>query len=224
LVGVGRRSESRVNDTAVETTVPILFDLDGTLTDPRVGIVRCLKYALQALGCPSPSYDQLARYIGPPLHESLAVLLNSRNAELIGQAVYPGIELVLVELQKHHAPLYVVTAKPTVFAQQILAQFGLSRFFSNIYGSELDGTRSRKEDLIAHVLAEERIPASWAVMVGDREHDIKGALTNGVMPVGTLWGYGSRAELIEAGASLLCERPEALVEVLAAHTAVRALS
>jgi phosphoglycolate phosphatase len=211
--------------------VYVFFDLDGTLTDPREGIVRCLQYALQSLGYPSPSDSQLERYIGPPLHESFASLLHSSDGELIGQAVtqyrrrfastgmfenavYPGIENTLIALQAQPAVLYVVTSKPTVFAMQILEHFGLKRFFRHVYGSELDGTRSHKAELIAHVLAEESIPASGAVMVGDREHDIKGACTNGVTAVGVLWGYGSRQELTQAGASWLCERPEFLIQVL----------
>ena len=212
----------------------IFFDLEGTLTDPRVGIVRCLKYALQELGAPSPTDRELEQYIGPPLPASFAALLNSTDATLIGQAVtlyrqrfaakgmfantvYPGIEKVLLRLQAHDVLLYVATSKPTVFAEQILTHCGLRRFFQNIYGSELDGTRSDKKELIAHVLAEERIVASSAVMVGDREHDIKGALLNGVRPVGVLWGYGSRQELTRAGASLLCEGPEALAEILSSN-------
>jgi len=212
----------------------IFFDLDGTLTDPRDGIIRCLKYALHALEYPSPLDEQLDRYIGPPLQESFASLLNSSDVQLIGRAValyrqrfastgmfenavYPGIESALAALRAHNVQLYVTTSKPMVFAVPILERFGLQRFFHRIYGSELDGTRSDKGHLIAHVLAEESIPASNAVMVGDREHDVTGALTNGVMPLGVLWGYGSRQELTRAGASLLCESPEALVEVLSSN-------
>lgn len=125
-------------------------------------------------------------------------------------SIYTGIERALTALQTGKTQLYVVTSKPTVFAIKILEYFGMQRFFDGIYGSELDGTLSDKRELIAHVLTDEGIPASNAVMVGDREHDIKGALANGVFPVGVLWGYGTRQELTEAGASLLCETPESL--------------
>jgi phosphoglycolate phosphatase len=222
------------DDKAVESIVYILFDLDGTLTDPREGIVQSLKYALQALGYPSPSDKQFEGYIGPPLQESFAALLPSSDAEQIGRAVslyrrrftavgmfenavYPGIENALATLQEQSVSLYVVTSKPTVFAKQILDHFGLSRSFQNTYGSELDGTRSNKEELIAYVLAAESISAGSTVMVGDREHDVRGAITNGVTPLGVLWGYGSRQELTGAGAVLLCERPESLVEVLSSN-------
>jgi phosphoglycolate phosphatase len=212
----------------------LFFDLDGTLTDPREGIVRCLRYALQSLGRPSPSDQQLVSYIGPPLQESFASLLASNDTTLIRQAVslyrerfaavgmfenvvYAGIENVLSELQKHRVLLYVVTAKPTVFAKEILNHFGLSRFFQNIYGSELDGTRSHKADLLAHVLAEEPLATNTTIMVGDRKHDVRGAITNGITPLGVLWGYGSRQELTEAGAYLLCEHPGSLMDVLFSH-------
>jgi len=218
----------------VEPNRACFFDLDGTLTDPRIGIVRCFQYALQELSCPSPSDGQLEQYIGPPLRESFAIILESTDDELISKAVslyrkrfsstgmfentvYPGIANALAELQSYDVLLYVVTSKPTVFAGQILTHFGLRRFFQYTYGSELDGRRSSKEELIAHVLAEESIQASKAVMVGDREHDVKGALANRVTPVGVLWGYGSHQELAAAGAILLAENPGSLVKVLTSN-------
>jgi phosphoglycolate phosphatase len=207
-----------------EQVAHIFFDLDGTLTDSREGITRCLRHALQNLGYPSPEDPELERYIGPPLHQNFAVLLQSTDSELIARAVslyrerfatvglfenvvYPGIEAALTVLQEQQRRLYVVTSKPTVFAKQILDHFGLSGFFRSIHGSELDGTRADKTALIAHVLARENIPAHGAIMVGDREHDVKGALRNAVEAVGALWGYGSRQELLQAGASVLCESP-----------------
>ena len=205
----------------------IFFDLDGTLCDPRDGIIRCLKYALERLGCATPPEQQLVSYIGPPLYESFADLLNSSDAELVKQAVewyrerfaskgmfentlYAGIPEALRKLKTQHHELHVVTSKPTIFASQIVDHFGLRNFFQNIYGSELDGARADKRELISHVLEQEHIHPSEAVMVGDREHDIKGALANGVRPIGVLWGYGSREELTKAGASVLCATPESL--------------
>jgi phosphoglycolate phosphatase len=131
--------------------------------------------------------------------------------------VYGDIREALTVLQSKAFRLYVVTSKPTVFAEKILVHFGLLSNFQNIYGSELNGGRSDKRELIAHVLGEEKIPASDAIMVGDREHDIKGALANGVFPIGVLWGYGTREELTKADAALLCESPEALVNFLCSH-------
>jgi phosphoglycolate phosphatase len=217
-----------------ERLLHVFFDLDGTLTDPREGITRCLRYALQKLGYSSPEDAELERYIGPPLQQNFATLLQSHDAELIARAVscyrerfasvglfenavYPGIEDALTVLQEQQRRLYVVTSKPTIFAKQILDHFGLSRFFRSIYGSELDGTRADKTDLIAYVLTRENISTNLAIMVGDREHDVQGALRNAVGAVGVLWGYGSRQELLQAGASSLCDNPAHLTEVLSSH-------
>jgi phosphoglycolate phosphatase len=206
----------------------IFFDLDGTVCDPCEGIVRCLQYALKQLGHAIPPDAQLLRYIGPPLYDSFAALLNSNDAQLIKRAVesyrerfdsigmfensvYPGITDLLAGLHPGHYRRYVVTTKPTVFARKILSHFGLAADFLNIYGSELDGSRADKSDLIAHVLEREQIIPTETVMIGDREHDIQGAIANGVRPIGVLWGYGSREELIRAGATLLCETPQSLL-------------
>jgi phosphoglycolate phosphatase len=210
-------------------TTRIFFDLDGTISDPREGIVHCLQYALERLGHAAPPEQQLVRYIGPPLYESLGVLLNSTDAALVKRAVesyrerfvakglfenslYPGIPDVLEKLRDQHYQLHIVTSKLTTFARQIVGHFGLEGFFHKIHGSELDGTRADKKDLIAHVLNEEQIHPTDAVMIGDREHDIRGALMNGVRPIGVLWGYGSRDELTQAGASVLCDTPESLAK------------
>jgi phosphoglycolate phosphatase len=204
-----------------------MFDFDGTLCDPRTGIVRCLQYALGELGMPKPSEDQLSRHIGPPLYNSLATLLGSNDPELIRRAVdfyrerfaatgmfectlYPGITHALAALRAEHDQLLLVTSKPTVFARRMIHHLGVSEFFHNIYGSELDGTRADKGELIAYVLKQEALCPVNAVMIGDRKHDIKGAIANGVHPVGVLWGYGSREELIESGATSLCATPQSL--------------
>lgn len=208
-------------------TTRIFFDLDGTISDPREGIIRCLEHALERLGHAVPSEQQLVRYIGPPLYESFATLLNSNNAGLVKQAVefyrerflakgmfenalYPGIQDALRELKATHYKLDVVTSKPTTFAKRIVGHFGLDGFFHNVHGSELDGTRADKKELIAYVLEQQQIHPTEAVMIGDRAHDIKGALANGVRPIGVLWGYGSREELTQAGATVLCDTPESL--------------
>ena len=205
----------------------VFFDLDGTVCDPREGIIRCIRYAFDELGFPSPPDDQLERYIGPPLYDTFATLLDSNDSQLMKKAVglyrqrfasngmyenrvYAGITDALTVLRSKEFSLFVVTSKPTIFAEKIVVHYGLKRFFANIYGSELDGSRSDKGELIAHVLRAEKIPPSDAVMIGDREHDIKGALANGVFPIGVLWGYGTREELTQAGAPVLCETPESL--------------
>ena len=215
--------------------VNVLFDLDGTLTDPREGIVACLKYALLGLGHNYPSDLDLARFIGPPLQESFAALLHSTDPKQINAAVelyrqpfsskgmlentvYPGIHAALTTLRGRGALLFVTTSKPRVFAERIVEDFGLKEYFCTIYGSELDGTRSDKGDLIAHVLKAESLSPHSTVMVGDRAHDIVGAKAHGVFPIGVLWGYGSYDELIAAGATTLCEQPEMLDEILLSNS------
>lgn len=181
----------------------VIFDLDGTLTDPREGIVGCLKYALLGLGHNCPADLELARFIGPPLQESFRVLLQSTDPREINAAVelyrqrfsskgmlentvYPGIHAALTLLQGRGARLFVATSKPRVFALRIVEYFGLQKYFYAVYGSELDGIRSGKSDLIAHVVEAEFLSSRSTVMVGDRAHDILGAKAQGVFPVGAM--------------------------------------
>ena len=215
--------------------VNVLFDLDGTLTDPREGIVACLKYALLGLGHDCPSDLDLARFIGPPLKESFAVLLHTADRKQINAAVelyrqrfsskgmlentvYPGIHSALTTLRGRGGMLFVTTSKPRVFAERIVEHFGLKEYFCAVYGSELDGTRSDKGELIAHVLQAELLSPHSTVMVGDRAHDIVSAKAHGVFPIGVLWGYGSSDELIAAGATTLCAKPETLDNMLLSNS------
>jgi len=209
----------------------VLFDLDGTLTDPRRGFIGCIRHALTAMGRRCPPEAELATLIGPPLQRTFAELLAGDAADVatavdlyrdrfsrIGMfenAVYPGIEEALQALRATGAALFVATSKPTHYAKRILEHFRLSGYFNAIHGSELDGLRSGKVELIAHVLAAERFSPALTHMVGDREHDMRGAVANGVRAVGALWGYGSRDELVAAGASSLCEHPCGLAAALA---------
>jgi phosphoglycolate phosphatase len=207
--------------------VNVLFDLDGTLTDPGDGFVACISYALERLGCPPCSPAEIRRHVGPPLQETLARLIEDRamipeatafyreryaTLGYLENAVYAGIEEALGELRSRGARLFVATSKPTVYAERILEHFRLRSYFRAVYGSELDGTRSNKSALLAHVVAQEVIPDG--VMIGDRAEDMRGARANGLQAVGALWGYGSRGELVAARAHLLCERPEDLQETL----------
>lgn len=209
----------------------LFFDLDGTLTDSRVGIVRCLQHALTALSMPVPPDEELTRFVGPPLHEGFAALLGGGRADLVPlavshyrerfravgmfeNAVYPGVAGGLEDLRASGRTLWVVTSKPQVFAEQIVAHFALRRFFSKVYGSELSGVCADKSELIAHVLSEERIAPEDAVMIGDRSHDATGATKNGVRAEGVLWGYGSRDELVRAGARAVHATMPELVRAL----------
>jgi phosphoglycolate phosphatase len=203
--------------------VNIVCDLDGTLMDPREGFVASLTYALETLGSSVYTDDELQRHVGPPLEETLTLLLGNDPERVtravalyrerygkqgwLETAVYPGIRSALTNLQEAGATLFVATSKPHVFADRILSHFGLQRFFRAIYGSEFDGTNANKGQLIAHLLKTESLSPQMTVMVGDRAHDVIGALTNGVIPIGALWGYSSRQELTAAGAAIVCEHP-----------------
>lgn len=211
-------------------SVNILFDLDGTLTDPRDGIVRCIQYAMERLGMARCLDEQLLQYIGPPLLESFSQLLNTTDeAELrsavnlyrerystiglLENEVYSGIPEALAVLGERGDTLFVATSKPGIYASQILDHFGLTRYFRSIWGCELDGTRGNKGDLIAHLLEQENLAPNDTVMIGDRSHDAVGARANGVTPVGVLWGYGDEAELISAQCKVLIHAPAELTKV-----------
>lgn len=205
----------------------ILFDLDGTLTDPKEGIVNCIFHALDKLGIGFDENINLSNYIGPPLQQTFAELLNSNDESLINTAlshyrerfkksgmfenyVYEGIEELLSHLTDSGCTLYVATSKPSIFARQILDHFKLSHYFNRTYGSELDGSLSNKIDLIKHILSKEDIDNENCFMVGDRKHDAIGAIENGVTPLGILWGYGSQEELATVGVTHIYERPNEL--------------
>lgn len=209
----------------------VLLDLDGTLTDPRDGIVRSIRHALERLGAPCPPDASLVRYIGPPLHASFGELLGTddrarmdeavalyreryRPVGLFENAVYDGIPEALGALRAAGHRLVVCTAKPTEFAERILAHFGLRDAFEAVHGAELDGTRTDKAELMAWLLPRAGIDPADAVMVGDREHDVVAARANGVRAVGVLWGYGSAAELAAAGAHALVARPEEIADAV----------
>lgn len=197
----------------------LLFDLDGTLTDSRPGIIASMRHALGVMGLPVPEEHALLRFIGPPTHDAFRELLSSSDPELNARAigiyreryaklglfensVYPGVAEGLGALCEAGATLFVATSKPQVFANQIIDHFELRRYFAHVYGSELDGQRSNKGDLIAHILNNEALTSdTW--MIGDRLHDIRGAKLNALRSAGVLWGYGSRQELAEAGADAL---------------------
>jgi phosphoglycolate phosphatase len=209
----------------------IFFDLDGTLTDPKPGITGSIQYALQKLGRPVPSQDDLAWCIGPPLRASFATLLGGEkhadqgvayyrerfgDTGLFENALYPGIAETLAALKPHYR-LFVATSKPHVFADRIIDHFGLRPYFEHVFGSELDGTRVHKYDLLAWALERTGTDPARALMIGDRSHDIVGAKLNGISGIGVLYGYGSRTELVEAGASHLCATPRAIREHLRGH-------
>ena len=198
----------------------ILIDLDGTLTDPKLGITTCIRYAMQKLGRPLADEVDLDWCIGPPLKASLAKLLQSDDDtvnidQLAEQAlalyrerfstiglfeneVYPEVAETLEKLRQQGYRLFVATAKPTIYAKQILEHFDLAKYFIKIYGSELTGERTNKGELITYLLVQENLDATATVMVGDREFDILGARQNGLQSIAVSYGYGTAEELAQA--------------------------
>lgn len=209
----------------------ILFDLDGTLTDPKVGITKSIAFALESLGAPVPSADELEWCIGPPLHESFTKILgDGKNATkaldlyrqrfadigIFENQLYNGVVELLHTLTKNGFSLFVATSKPKIFADKIIDHFGLRPYFNEVYGSELDGTRSDKGDLIAHIIATLGLKPQHFLMVGDRKHDMIGATKNQVKCVGASWGYGSHEELMGSGAEKVMDQPSDLAKYILA--------
>jgi phosphoglycolate phosphatase len=205
----------------------IYFDLDGTLTDPKIGITRSIQYALGRLDHHTiPTEDELTWCIGPPLRASFAKLLGSDNSAdlalsfyrerfsdigLYENGVYAGVADVLTALGKSGRRLFVATSKPAVFAERIIDHFGLRHHFERVFGSELDGTRADKTHLLEYALKAAAVDPARTAMIGDRSHDMIGAKNNGMRGVGVLYGYGSKDELMEAGALHVCATPQAIL-------------
>lgn len=207
----------------------LLFDLDGTLTDPKSGITGSIRYALESLGRPAPTADELEWCIGPPLQESFAQLLGGDDKVdqamahyrerfsakgLYENEVYEGIPEALEALQADGFTLYVATSKPHVYAIRIVEHFDLAQFFTGVFGPEMDGTRRDKAELIVHLLVDQGLDPARCVMVGDREHDIIGARANGVATVAVTWGYAAPGELAAARPDATCATPNELPAVL----------
>ncbi len=208
----------------------VCIDLDGTLTNPELGITRCIRHALAELGRDVADDVDLRWCIGPPLQDSLERLLgNKQDAEralaryrerfgeigLFENGVYDGIPEALAALRSAGDRLFVATSKPRVYAERIIDHFGLAPHFDSVFGSELDGTRTDKSDLLGWIIAQNNLAASETIMIGDRRHDIAGARHNGVRSIGVLYGFGGRDELVAAGADRLCAQPDDLAGVVA---------
>ena len=205
----------------------ILFDLDGTLTDPKEGITKSIQYALNKMGIIENDLDKLTSFIGPPLLQSFVEFYSFSEDEasqalqfyrerfavtgLFENEVYEGIEKLLKDLNKLNYRLAVATSKPIVYAKQILDFFNLSKYFEVIVGSELDGTRSAKGEVIAEVLTQMKIEKKYqCVMIGDRKHDLIGASENGIDSIGVTYGYGSQQELEDANATYIVHSVDSL--------------
>jgi phosphoglycolate phosphatase len=207
----------------------VLVDLDGTLIDPKPGLIGSVQYALDRLGFPVPPADELLWLIGPPFRASFPKLLGTPhlteraialyrecydNGAMYDAVVYDGVPAALDTLSAAGCRLFVATSKPHHYARPILERFGLAQRFAGIHGPELDGTNEQKHDLIAHIIAREGVAEERAVMVGDRRFDVAAAAAHHIPTVGVTWGYGTSAELADAGALALCHQPADLAAMV----------
>lgn len=206
----------------------VLFDLDGTLTDPFEGISNSIIYALKKFGIAAPDKPLLKKFIGPPLTESFSEYCGLNHSDAL-RAVdyyreyfsvagifenkpYEGVCELLSGLKERGYTAIVATSKPEQFAKAIVQHFGLDQYFKEVCGATMDQSRTQKADVIAYALKKCEIKneikdKKRAVMVGDRKHDIIGAKTNGLSSIGVLYGYGSKEELLEAGANYIANSP-----------------
>lgn len=209
----------------------ILFDLDGTLTDSSPGIMNSIVYALKKYNISVENTDDLRKFLGPPLHESFRDFYgfdDEKSMEAVGfyreyfstkglleNEVYSGIREMLEDLKENGKRLILATSKPQPFTDRIMEHFDLAKYFEFIAGSNMDGTRSKKAEVIAYALESCGIMGkSNVVMVGDREHDIIGAKTVGIDSIGVEYGYGDYDELSDASATYIVKTVEELKELL----------
>jgi phosphoglycolate phosphatase len=189
----------------------ILFDLDGTLSDPKIGITKSVQYALKKFGIVEDNLDSLECFIGPPLHFSFKEYygMDEENIQLVityyrerfkdkgmyENILYPEIPNLLQDLKDAGYILDVATSKPTFFAEKIVKYFNIDHFFNHIVGSNLDGSRSVKGEVIEHVLNMYDKDLSEFIMIGDRKHDLIGANVMNIDSIGVTYGFGSYKEL-----------------------------
>ena len=193
----------------------IIFDLDGTITDSKPGIVKGVQYALRCYGVDEPDLDKLTSFVGPPLYHSFMDYLGCPEDEakevvecyreyyaetgLYENALYEGVEALLYALKEKGYRLLIASSKPRLYVKRILSYFRVMRYFDIVEGSELDSKRTDKAELLSYVLEKWNLKADECVMVGDRKHDILGAKANGMDSIAVGYGYGSEDELSKAG-------------------------
>ena len=208
----------------------VLFDLDGTLTDPGEGITNSIVYALDKFGISVSDKKDLYKFIGPPLYDSFVKYcgFSHENANLAityyreyfapkglyENTVYKGIEDMLGFLAEKGVKLIVATSKPEKYARAIIAHFALDRYFDDIIGATMDEKRNTKDAFIAYAIEKCKIVPQNAIMVGDRLHDVLGAKANGMRSIGVLYGFGSYKELSDAGADMIVKDVEQLKKTL----------
>ena len=210
----------------------ILFDLDGTVTDPELRITLSVAYALKHFGIEVEDVSSLRKFIGPPLHDSFIDFygFSKENAMeavdkyrerfavtgIFENEPYDGIHQLLAGLKDVGYTLAIASSKPEVFTRRIIEHFELAPYFTEVCGSELDGSRTDKAEVITYVLEKLGNPTvENVVMVGDRKHDILGAKKNNLTSIGVLYGFGNEAELQEAGADYIATTVSDIAPIIA---------
>ena len=208
-----------------------LFDLDGTLTNPKEGITKSVQYALARFGIEVENLDTLVDFIGPPLRESFQKFygFSPEQAEqaiaayreyytrqgIFENELYEGCDRLLGTLARRGVRIAMATSKPAVFAEKIAVHYNIRQYFDFVAGSELDGTRDRKSEVILHALRNvDPTQSLRRVMIGDRKHDVQGAKQTDTDCIGVTWGYGSRQELETAGALYTVDTINQLLDLL----------
>lgn len=206
----------------------ILFDLDGTITDSGEGIMNCAELALRHFSLPVPDRETLRVFVGPPLDETFrkfgvprdqtdeAIRVYRSRYTTVGKFEnypYPSVEALLAQLQALGHKLYIATSKPEHMSVEILEHFGLAKYFTMICGATMDGSRSKKADIISYLLAKAG-DADNIVMVGDTAYDVIGAKTHGIPAIGVAWGYGKVADMEAAGAAGIARTMDELFQLL----------
>ncbi|MCM3454821.1 HAD family hydrolase [Heyndrickxia oleronia] len=216
----------------------ILFDLDGTLSDPKMGITKSVQYALEKMNIVEPNIDKLECFIGPPLQVSFAEYYNfdEKNTQkaidlyrerfkekgMYENELYKDIPQLLKSLKEQQYTLVVATSKPTVFSEQILKYFNIEQYFDLIVGSNLDGTRTSKTEIIQYILDKyNEHKLDDFIMIGDRKHDIIGANNTGIDSIGVTYGYGSYEELSNSNPSYIVNSVMELKNILIANIATK---
>ncbi|MGG1675925.1 HAD family hydrolase [Neobacillus sp. NRS-1170] len=209
----------------------ILFDLDGTLSDPKVGITKSVQYALEKLDIIEPNLDKLECFIGPPLQVSFAEyygFIEEKSQKAIDfyrerfkqrgmfeNELYPNIPPLLKSLKEQEYTLIVATSKPTVFSEQILKYFNIDHYFDLVVGSNLDGTRTSKTEIIQYILEKYKdYILDNFIMVGDRKHDIIGAKNLGIDSIGVTYGYGSFEEISQSNPTHIVRSVDQIRDIL----------
>lgn len=209
----------------------VLFDLDGTLTNPEIGITSSVMYALEKFNIKVEDRKELHPFIGPPLSYSFQTYygLSEEESEqaityyrerfsvkgLYENEVYAGVENLLQQLKESGKTLIIATSKPEEFTLKILEHFDLLKYFDYVAGATMDGSRGEKADVIRYAIEISGIGnKSEAIMIGDRKYDILGAKENGLNSMGVLFGFGDREELTEAGADYIVENVKDIARVL----------